>query len=116
MAGWTAGPPPPVAVLDDPAAAVVALDPVRSAEERAAFAEELGAAVRSLARRYHDKSVPGGAGTAWSCSPNPVPRRTDPDERRDPFDRVVGGSARLPQEVWETIATGPKDGRCRAYV
>jgi DNA-binding transcriptional ArsR family regulator len=32
----------------------------RSAEERAAFAAELGAAVGSLAARYHDESAPGG--------------------------------------------------------
>lgn len=32
----------------------------RSASERAEFAEELGAAVRSLASRYHDESAPGG--------------------------------------------------------
>ena len=32
----------------------------RSAAERAAFADELAAAVRSLAARYHDESAPGG--------------------------------------------------------
>ena len=32
----------------------------RNAAERAAFAEELGDAVRSLASRYHDESAPGG--------------------------------------------------------
>lgn len=32
----------------------------RSAAERAEFAEELAAAVRSLASRYHDESAPGG--------------------------------------------------------
>ena len=32
----------------------------RNAAERAAFAEELGDAVRSLAARYHDESAPGG--------------------------------------------------------
>ena len=32
----------------------------RSAEERAAFADDLAAAVRSLASRYHDESTPGG--------------------------------------------------------
>lgn len=32
----------------------------RSAAERAAFADELAAAVRSLASRYHDESAPGG--------------------------------------------------------
>jgi DNA-binding transcriptional ArsR family regulator len=32
----------------------------RTADERAAFAEELGAAVRALVARYHDESVAGG--------------------------------------------------------
>ena len=32
----------------------------RTAAERAAFADDLAAAVRTLAARYHDESAPGG--------------------------------------------------------
>ena len=46
----------------------------RSAEERAAFAEELGAAVRSLAGRYHDESAPGGRWHRLVVLAHPRPR------------------------------------------
>lgn len=46
----------------------------RSAEERTAFAEELGAAVRSLAGRYHDESAPGGRWHRLVVLAHPRPR------------------------------------------
>jgi DNA-binding transcriptional ArsR family regulator len=46
----------------------------RSAEERAAFADELGAAVRSLVGRYHDESAPGGRWHRLVVLAHPRPR------------------------------------------
>ena len=50
----------------------------RSAEDRAAFADELAAGVRSLAARYHDESAPGGRWYRIVAVTHPRPK--DPQE------------------------------------
>jgi DNA-binding transcriptional ArsR family regulator len=46
----------------------------RSAADRAEFADELAAAVRSLAARYHDESAPGGRWYRLVALSHPRPR------------------------------------------
>jgi DNA-binding transcriptional ArsR family regulator len=50
----------------------------RSAEERAAFADELAAGVQSLVARYHDESAPGGRWYRLVAITHPRPQ--DPQE------------------------------------
>lgn len=50
----------------------------RSAEERAAFAEELAAAVRSLAARYHDEHATGGRWHRVVAFAHPRPAQETP--------------------------------------
>ncbi len=50
----------------------------RSAAERAAFAAELAASVRSLAARYHDESAPGGRWHRLVVLAHPRPREEPP--------------------------------------
>jgi DNA-binding transcriptional ArsR family regulator len=50
----------------------------RSAEERAAFADDLAAAVRSLAARYHDESAPGGRWYRVVAISHPRPTEEQP--------------------------------------
>ena len=45
----------------------------RSAAERAAFTEDLAAAVRALAARYHDEGAPGGRTHRLVIAAHPVP-------------------------------------------
>jgi DNA-binding transcriptional ArsR family regulator len=45
----------------------------RSAEERAAFADDLAAAVRSLTSRYHDETAPGGRWYRFVALSHPCP-------------------------------------------
>ena len=67
--------------------ATLSLDSVvrfRSAEERAQFAEELGAAVRSLVARYHAPEDPAGREHRFVIAVHPVPPTTvseTPDEQ-----------------------------------
>ena len=55
----------------------------RSAEDRAAFAEELAAGVRSLVARYHDETAPAGRWYRVVAVAHPRPRSQgeDPDDR-----------------------------------
>ncbi len=47
---------------------------VRSAAERAAFADDVAAAVSALAARYHDESAPGGRPHRLLVAAHPVPQ------------------------------------------
>ncbi len=51
-----------------------------SAAERAAFADELAAAVRSVAARYHDESPPGGRWYRVVAVSHPRPAKESHDE------------------------------------
>lgn len=48
----------------------------RSADERAAFADELAAAVRSLVARYHDEAAPSGRWYRVTAMAHPRPKET----------------------------------------
>jgi DNA-binding transcriptional ArsR family regulator len=50
----------------------------RSAEERAEFADELAAAVRALAARYHDEAAPGGRWHRVVALVHPRPAQEQP--------------------------------------
>lgn len=52
----------------------------RSAAERAAFSEELAAAVMKLASRYHDESTPGGRAHRLVIVAHPLPRKPQNEE------------------------------------
>jgi predicted ArsR family transcriptional regulator len=52
---------------------------LRSAAERAAFADELASAVTALVSRYHDESAPGGRRQRLVVAAHPVPA-PDPKE------------------------------------
>jgi DNA-binding transcriptional ArsR family regulator len=52
----------------------------RSAAERAAFTQELSAAVTSLVSRYHDESAPGGRSHRVVIVAHPLPRTTNSAE------------------------------------
>jgi uncharacterized protein YndB with AHSA1/START domain len=119
-----------VEVIEDPAAAVVALAPVRarllaelaeirfrSAAERAAFTDDLVAAVTALVSRYHDLSAPKGRPHRLVVAAHPIP--PTPDHRGGPMiqfkqDAPATRSIALevevpgtPEQVWQAIATGP---------
>lgn len=49
----------------------------RSAADRAAFADELAAAVSALVARYHDASAPGGRSHRLVVAAHPLPRPPD---------------------------------------
>jgi DNA-binding transcriptional ArsR family regulator len=53
----------------------------RSAGERAAFTDELAAAVTSLVSRYHHPSAPGGRRYRLMVAAHPAPQPSDPEER-----------------------------------
>jgi DNA-binding transcriptional ArsR family regulator len=62
---------------------VLALDTeirFRSATERAAFTDELTAAVTGLVSRYHDASAPGGRSHRLVVAGHPLPRTPDAEE------------------------------------
>jgi DNA-binding transcriptional ArsR family regulator len=62
---------------------VLALDAevrFRTAAERAAFTDELTAAVTGLVSRYHDGSAPGGRSHRLLVAAHPVPQTPDPEE------------------------------------
>jgi DNA-binding transcriptional ArsR family regulator len=52
----------------------------RSAAERAAFTEDLGAAVTGLVARYHDASAPGGRSHRVVVAAHPLPKTPDAKE------------------------------------
>jgi DNA-binding transcriptional ArsR family regulator len=52
----------------------------RSAAERAAFTDDLAAAVTTLASRYHDESAPGGRRHRLVVAAHPVPEPTKTEE------------------------------------
>jgi predicted ArsR family transcriptional regulator len=52
----------------------------RSAAERAAFTEELAAAVARLVARYHDPAAPGGRPHRLMVAAHPLPRTSDTEE------------------------------------
>lgn len=52
----------------------------RSAAERAAFSQELAAAVTGLAARYHDESAPGGRSHRLIVLAYPLPQETKHEE------------------------------------
>jgi DNA-binding transcriptional ArsR family regulator len=52
----------------------------RSAAERAAFADDVAAAVRALAARYHDESAPGGRPHRLLVAAHPVPQPQEDEE------------------------------------
>jgi DNA-binding transcriptional ArsR family regulator len=52
----------------------------RSAAERAAFSQELAAAIASLAARYHDASAPGGRSHRVVVVAHPLPHESQPKE------------------------------------
>jgi DNA-binding transcriptional ArsR family regulator len=54
----------------------------RSPAERAAFSEELTAAIAKLAAKYHDESAPGGRAHRLVVVAHPVPRKTQAQESR----------------------------------
>jgi predicted ArsR family transcriptional regulator len=53
----------------------------RNATERAAFAEDLAAAVASLAARYHDPKVPGGRWHRLVVAAHPMPSAPNHEEK-----------------------------------
>jgi DNA-binding transcriptional ArsR family regulator len=53
----------------------------RSTAQRAAFADELAAAVSELVGRYHDASAPGGRSHRLVVAAHPIPQAPDPEER-----------------------------------
>lgn len=53
----------------------------RSAAERAAFTEELAAAVTKLVARYHDAAAPGGRRHRLVVAAHPLPNKSEPEER-----------------------------------
>ena len=62
---------------------VLALDTeirFRSAAERAAFTDELTAAVTGLVSRYHDGAAPGGRSHRLVVAAHPLPRTPDAEE------------------------------------
>jgi DNA-binding transcriptional ArsR family regulator len=54
----------------------------RSAAERAAFTDELAAAVSGLVSRYHDESAPGGRRHRLVVAAHPLPHTPDPKEHQ----------------------------------
>lgn len=52
----------------------------RSAADRAAFTDELAAAVTSLVSRYHDAAAPGGRPHRLVVAAHPVPPAPEPEE------------------------------------
>jgi DNA-binding transcriptional ArsR family regulator len=65
--------------------ATLALDTeirLRSAAERAAFTDDLAAAVTSLVSRYHDASAPGGRSHRLVVAAHPLPHTPDPEEEQ----------------------------------
>jgi predicted ArsR family transcriptional regulator len=52
----------------------------RSADDRAAFTEELAAAVTSLVARYHDAAAPAGRPHRLVVAAHPLPPTPDPEE------------------------------------
>ena len=54
----------------------------RSAAERAAFTDELAAAVTALVARYHDPSAPGGRAYRLMVGAHPLPHTPDAKERQ----------------------------------
>jgi DNA-binding transcriptional ArsR family regulator len=53
----------------------------RSAADRAAFTEELAAAVTQLVARYHDAAAPGGRRHRLVVAAHPLPQASEPKER-----------------------------------
>ncbi|HET9252358.1 MAG TPA: helix-turn-helix domain-containing protein [Candidatus Eisenbacteria bacterium] len=53
----------------------------RSAETRAAFAQELSNAVARLTAKYHDEKAPGGRGFRFLAAIHPTPKQEPRDER-----------------------------------
>jgi DNA-binding transcriptional ArsR family regulator len=52
----------------------------RSAAERAAFSDDVAAAVSALAARYHDESAPGGRPHRLLVAAHPVPQSQEDEE------------------------------------
>jgi DNA-binding transcriptional ArsR family regulator len=52
----------------------------RSAQERAAFSQELTEAINRLAAKYHDESTPGGRSHRLILLAHPLPLPTEPQE------------------------------------
>jgi len=52
----------------------------RSAEERAAFSQELTSAITALVARYHDESAPGGRAHRLVVVAHPLPHKPRTDE------------------------------------
>jgi len=72
-----------LAAAEDKRLATLTLDAevrFRSAVERAAFTEELAAAVARLVARYHDPAAPGGRPHRLVVAAHPLPRVSDTEE------------------------------------
>ena len=72
-----------LAAAEDKRLATLTLDAevrFRSAVERAAFTEELAAAVARLVARYHDPAAPGGRLHRLMVAAHPLPRTPDTEE------------------------------------
>ena len=72
-----------LAAAEDKRLATLTLDAevrFRSAVERAAFTEELAAAVARLVARYHDPAAPGGRPHRLMVAAHPLPRTSDTEE------------------------------------
>ncbi len=52
----------------------------RSAEDRAAFSQELTEAIAKLVSKYHDESAPGGRVHRLVIVAHPLPQKSDPKE------------------------------------
>jgi DNA-binding transcriptional ArsR family regulator len=52
----------------------------RSAEDRAAFSNELTEAIAKLVSKYHDESAPGGRAHRLVVVAHPLPQKTNPKE------------------------------------
>jgi DNA-binding transcriptional ArsR family regulator len=52
----------------------------RSADDRAAFADELTEAVAKLVARYHDEGAPGGRAYSFVVAGHPRPKKPDDDD------------------------------------
>ena len=52
----------------------------RSAADRAAFSDELAAAVATLVSKYHDESAPGGRAHRLVVVAHPLPQKSEPKE------------------------------------
>ncbi len=61
-----------------------------SPADRAAFADELTAAVARLASKYHDEHAPDGRWQRLTVTVNPVPSGVDPQAPHEPSTPPLG--------------------------